>query len=380
MVKIPGMLMIGSASRGGGKTGFACSLINKFSSQCEIIGIKVTTIHDTAGGCPHGQSGCGVCTSLEGHYYITEETDNKADKDTCKMLAAGATRVFWIKALKTHLEEAATALLNIIGEDTVSVCESNSLRSVVEPDLFIMTESFPEKRKASAEAVSQYADRIVFFDGNKFDIDADDIKLVNRQWIVRMKATAIVMAGGASKRMGQDKSLLSVGDRPMIKYIIDRLQPNFNEIIISANDIEKYASLGVKIVSDEIADKGPLGGIASALKASANELNFVTACDIPEIDIALVRQMLRQGRDVDAVVPKTGSSRYEPLFAVYNKNALPSLEAALSSGNNRIIDALNQCTVRYIELADAQAIKNINTMDEYMEFVKSCTKTTGRGS
>jgi len=365
--------MVGAVGRGTGKTKFACSLISKFGSRCNIIGIKVTTIEDANSGCPRGESGCGVCSSLEGHYYITEETDSQADKDTCRMLASGASRVFWLRVLKTHLEEGTAALLDIIGDDAVSVCESNSLRRVVEPGLFVLVKSCDtENYKASAKDVAQYADRIVLFDGNEFDINLDEIELVDGVWVSKMKATAIIMAGGDSARMGQDKSMLLIRDKPMIKHIVDQLRPHFNQILISSSDTSKYSFLGVEIIPDRVADQGPLMGIASALKASANVLNFVIACDIPQVDMALVRMMLRQARGYDAVVPTTGPSQYEPLFAVYKKDILATIEDALSSGQRRIIDALSRCRVKYIDLSktDVQQLRNLNTMNDYREFVR----------
>lgn len=362
--------MIGAVDRNSGKTKFACSLITKFSSQCDIIGIKVTTIKKAGSGCPRGISDCDVCSSLEGHFYITEETNSQADKDTCRMLAAGAARVFWLRVLKKHLEEGITALFDIIGNNTVSVCESNSLRRVVEPGLFVMVKGSSEQNcKASAKDAAKYADRIVLFDGNGFDINDNDIELADSRWACKMQATAIILAGGDSARMGQDKNMLLIKGRPMIKHIVNQLRPHFNQILISADDISKYSFLGVEIIPDKVPGHGPLGGIASALKASANEINFVVACDIPRVDTALMKTLLREGRDFDAVVPRISPSKYEPLFAVYKKDALSALEAALLSGNNRIIDALGPCRVKYIDLTDTQQLKNLNTMKDYLEFV-----------
>ena len=70
----------------------------------------------------------------------------------------------------------------------------------------------------------------------------------------------------------------------------------------------------------------------------------------------------------DAVVPRIGRSRYKPLFAVYKKDTLAAIEAALLSGNNRIIEALSRCRVKYIDLTDAQQLKNLNTINDYWEF------------
>lgn len=370
MIQVPGMLMVGAVARGAGRTTLACSLIERFSSRSSITGIKVTTVKDPESGCPRGESECGVCSSLEGAYEIVEETDANGDKDTCRMLASGAGRVFWLRALKAHLEEGIAALLDIAGTDAVLVCESNSLRRVVEPGLFFMVESPGEKSyKASAEDVVQHADRIVLFDGNEFDIGVEEVELADGRWICKLKATAIIMAGGGSVRMGRDKSMLLVGGRPMIEHIVSQLRPHFDKILISSDDKSKYGFLGVDVISDEVSGRGPLGGIASGLKASANELNFVVACDIPEIDMALVRVMLGDCREFDTVVPRSGLSRYEPLFAVYKKGVLESIESALLSGDYRIMDAISNCRIKYIEVDNSELMKNLNTMEDYEEFV-----------
>ena len=97
MFKLDEMLMIGSAESNVGKTELACALLRKFSKSCNITGIKVTTIKDEDGRCPRGGEGCGVCSSLEGVYHITEELNRNSGKDTARLLAAGASRVFWLR-------------------------------------------------------------------------------------------------------------------------------------------------------------------------------------------------------------------------------------------------------------------------------------------
>lgn len=370
MIKIPGMLMVGAGDRNAGKTKFACSLIKKFGSRHNIIGIKVTAIEQVDSGCPRGGPGCGVCSSLKDNYCITEETDSRADKDTCRMLASGAARVFWLRVLKTHLKEGITALQNTIGDDVISVCESNSLRQVVEPGLFVMVKSREAKNyKASAKEVAEYADRIVSFDYERFDIDLDEIELVDNKWALKMDATAIIMAGGQSTRMGQDKTMLPVNGKPVIKHIFEQLRPHFSQILISSDDTSKYSFLGAEVVPDKVAGKGPLMGIASTLRVSENQVNFVIACDIPEVDISFVRRMVRESRGFDAVVPRTGPSQYEPLFAVYKKSSLAAIDKAIASGNYRIIEPFKDCKVNYIDSICVQQFENLNTMKDYREFI-----------
>jgi molybdopterin-guanine dinucleotide biosynthesis protein A len=156
----------------------------------------------------------------------------------------------------------------------------------------------------------------------------------------------------------------------MIKYILDKLTPHFEQVIVSADDASKYAFLGVPVVSDRVAGRGPLMGVASALAASASDVNFVIACDIPQFDMGLVRRMLRGCRDHDAVVPRSGGSQHEPLFAVYTKSALTAIEQALSSGKTRVMDGLSGCDVEYLDLAPDEQPKNINTIAAYRQFLE----------
>jgi molybdopterin-guanine dinucleotide biosynthesis protein A len=217
--------------------------------------------------------------------------------------------------------------------------------------------------------VEKYADRTVLFDDSDFDIDPDEIELIDGTWIHKMRATAIIMAGGRSRRMGQDKAVLEINGTTAINCIFEQLQPYFDQILISSNNVEKHSLPGVTVVPDEIADKGPLMGIASTLRVSRNDTNFVIACDIPEVDIDFVRQMIRESNGHDAVVPQTGQGRYEPLFAVYKKSILDEIDKAIASGKHRVIAPLENCNVRYLDLHGDMQLRNLNTMNDYCEFV-----------
>jgi len=372
-MNLDNILMIGSAGANVGKTELACALIRKFSRDRNIVGVKVTTIKAKDGQCPRGGEGCGVCSSLEGEFCITEETNSDSDKDTTRLLAAGASQVFWLRIMNTHLEEGLRALMDIIGHNTVSVCESNSLRQVVKPGLFLIVKGRDSRAwKSSAQQVKEYADRIVVCDGEGFDLDIDQIRLIDKKWVMEEKATAIIMAGGDSSRMGSDKSMLPVNGKPIIEIIAEQLRGHFEQILISTNEAEKLAFLGFEIVPDKVPGQGPLMGIASALEASSSELNFVVACDIPNIDLSCVRRMLAEavGSGADIIVPTTGDQRYEPLFAVYNKSALGAMNKILSSGGRKISDVFAMCEVRSVEFGDAQWLANLNTIAEYEEFRK----------
>jgi molybdopterin-guanine dinucleotide biosynthesis protein A len=371
MIKIDRMLMIGSTGVNVGKTELACALLRKLSRHHDITAIKVTAISDKDGQCPRGGEGCGVCSSLEGNFAITQETDRHSDKDTSRLLSAGASRVYWLRVLKTHLEEGASALVETVGTHTTCICESNSLRRVVEPGLFLLARRKSSKPwKESAQQVQRYADRIITVRESTFDLDLNRIELVNGRWKLREKAAAIILAGGGSRRMGTDKSMLPVSGRPLITGICEQLRDAFDRVLVSANDADKLAFLGLEIIPDRVPGQGPLMGIASALEASAYELNFVVACDIPHVELRYVRRMLSEAAETgaDIVVPITGEHQYEPLFAVYRKSALQAINKVLSSGGRKIADAFALCQVKVVEL-DTDLV-NLNTMAEYEKFEK----------
>jgi molybdopterin-guanine dinucleotide biosynthesis protein A len=169
-----------------------------------------------------------------------------------------------------------------------------------------------------------------------------------------------------------DKCMLLINGKSIIESICEQLYGHFDQILISASDLKKFAFLDLEIVPDKEPNQGPLMGIASALKASASELNFVTACDIPKIEIAYVRRMLKEAelRKADIVLPITSEGKHEPLFAVYRKSSLEVINKVLSSGGRKISDVFELCKVRTIEMSDEDWLVNLNTIDEYEEFKK----------
>ena len=369
MVRLENMLMIGSSGSNVGKTELACALLRRFAGRRRIVGVKVTTIASGERSCPRGGQGCGVCSSMEGEYRITEEADHGSGKDTERLLAAGADKVYWLRVLRTHLQEGLAALLETVGRDAVMICESNSLRQVVEPGLFLMVESTAGKPwKRSAELVRKHADRIVRSDGSRFDLDLERIQLAAARWLLTEDAAAIVLAGGRSTRMGTDKSMLPIGGRPMIEHICQQLRGTFTRVLVSANDAEKFAFLGLDVIPDRVPDQGPLMAVASTLEASDSELNLVVGCDVPRIELPIVRRMLAEAGEADMVIPVTRDGKQQPLFAVYRRGVRRSMDAALESGVRRFSDVYGLCKVRFIEFGDADRLVNLNTRADYEQF------------
>ena len=369
MIRLANMLMIGSSGSNVGKTELTCALLRRLGGDHRIIGVKATAIFAKDGSCPRGGQGCGVCSSMDAEWRITEETNRHSEKDTGRLLAAGADRVYWLRVMRTHLDQGLTALLETVGRDTALICESNSLRQVVEPGLFLMVDGSNHRSwKPSAQRVRQHADRIVLSDGTRFDLDLGRIQLAGTRWLLTEDATAIVLAGGHSRRMGADKSMLPIDGRPMIEHICRQLRGTFARVLISANDTEKFSFLGLEVIPDRMPDQGPLMAVASALGASQTALNLIVGCDIPHIRLPIARRMLAEAEDADIVIPVTRDGKDQPLFAVYRRSIGRHMDAALESGARRIADIYSLCRVRRIELGDAGWFANLNTVADYIAY------------
>ncbi len=161
-----------------------------------------------------------------------------------------------------------------------------------------------------------------------------------------LDAAAIVLAGGKSARMGQNKALVTVNEHKMIEGVVRELEKIFPEIIISANG-NTLADLGVRAVPDIFSGHGPLGGIHAGLKASGHHVNFVVACDMPFLDVGLAAYMVHAAPGHDAVVPKLGEY-YQPLFAVYTKGCIAAIESQLKRGHNRIVSFYSEVNIKFV--------------------------------
>lgn len=138
-----------------------------------MIALKVTTIQDKNGKCIHGGEGCGVCSNLKGNFEITEELNAGNNKDTSLLLAAGAEKVYWLKTLKNNISEGFNTFISQIPENALIVCESNSLRKVVNPGVFIMIKNSKDSQmKKSASEVIDQADITI---ENSFNNDFEKV-------------------------------------------------------------------------------------------------------------------------------------------------------------------------------------------------------------
>ncbi len=367
----PDILMIGAAARNVGKTEFACRLIQQSTGHRPVIGLKVTTVRERDGRCPRGGEGCGACSSLTEPFCITRETDSTGGKDTNRMLRAGADAVFWLRVFHENLKAGLAAVLKEIPPNAVVVMESNSARELLQPGLFLVVqEQGQETIKPTCATVLEHADRVFTFDGQDWSFQPDECIFSDGRWGIRESAAGIVLAGGKSRRMGTDKSLLELHGRPLIEHIVQQLQPNVSQLIIGANDPDKFTFLGHEVVTDEQPDCGPLMGILSCLTRCKSEHALVVGCDIPDLNLPFFRRLLREAVDVDVVMPRTSAGHLEPLFAVYSKSAIDPARAILERGGRRIIDLVDVAKIKYVTFPETGWYHNLNTPNDVDQYRK----------
>jgi len=183
--------------------------------------------------------------------------------------------------------------------------------------------------------------------------------------------TGVILAGGESRRMGSDKSLLPIDGARFIDHLYRSFAELFDEVLIVTNSPGLYADLPCRKVTDIYRAQGSLAGIHAGLEAASQPRIFVAACDMPLLNPTLVRRICAQARDHDVTIPRSHNG-HEPLHAVYAKSCLPSMTAELAAGRRRIVSFFPQVRVSelHAELwrdCDPQELsfRNINTPEEY---------------
>lgn len=184
-----------------------------------------------------------------------------------------------------------------------------------------------------------------------------------------LPATLLLLAGGASRRMGRPKALLPVADRTLAEWIAERLAPHFAHLLVAAREEAQLPpSLRPRLVRDLHLDAGPLAGVEAGLAASPFETLVVVACDMPRVTPALCRRLAAGAEGVDAAVPRVAGLP-QPACAAYRRSAAGPIAAALAEGRNRAIDALAELRVRWLDGEDAELFSNLNTPGDYRRFL-----------
>ena len=165
---------------------------------------------------------------------------------------------------------------------------------------------------------------------------------------------------------GVDKGLQPLRGKPMVQWVLERLAPQVDEILINANqNLEIYKAMGHRVVPDDIGGfAGPLAGLHAGMKAVAHELIVTVPCDSPFLPDDLVSRLKDSLGENDLAVAKTGDQPH-PVFALVRRHCMESLEAFLAQGGRKIDAWYASLDVVEVSFDDeAEAFRNINTREE----------------
>jgi molybdopterin-guanine dinucleotide biosynthesis protein A len=176
-----------------------------------------------------------------------------------------------------------------------------------------------------------------------------------------MQASGIILAGGRSSRMKYNKAFAKIGGRSSLRIIMDKFSTVFAETIIISNDPELYQGMADRIETDVFPGLGPVAGVHSGLYHASYEKVFVLGCDMPFIDMSLVKYMLEQLDNHQAVVPEL-SGFLQPLAAVYSRLCLPVFTRCLQEDKLklvRVFEELDALILKENELARFGKVEEI---------------------
>ncbi|MHC1737709.1 MAG: molybdenum cofactor guanylyltransferase [Ignavibacteriaceae bacterium] len=184
-----------------------------------------------------------------------------------------------------------------------------------------------------------------------------------------MNINGIILAGGYSSRMGQNKSLLKIGNRTIIEIIAEKMKPIFPEVLIITNNPDEYEFLKLEIHEDIYPHMGPLSGIHSGLVNSKAQSNFFVSCDSPCFTRESINFMIAKYTGAAAMAAR-GKDRSHYLFGIYSKECIPVLESSLKNNELRVsnfFDKMNgiEIPIEECESYSGNQFLNINTLEDY---------------
>jgi molybdopterin-guanine dinucleotide biosynthesis protein A len=182
------------------------------------------------------------------------------------------------------------------------------------------------------------------------------------------RITGLVLAGGRGSRLGGvDKGLVEWRGRPLVAHAIERLAPQVDRVLISANrNREPYEAFGHPVIADSLADyAGPLAGLQAGLAACTTPLLATVPCDAPGLPFDLVARLLAalEADNASVAVAQT-QGKFQPTFLLCRRELSAALDAWLAGDNRKVADWLRQMGAIAVPFADEAAFANFNTPED----------------
>lgn len=179
--------------------------------------------------------------------------------------------------------------------------------------------------------------------------------------------TGIVLAGGQSSRMGEDKGLMTFRNIPLVNIATERLAACCEEVFISVNQqqVEAYQSCG-NLIIDQHEQEGPLGGVLSVFEQIEGPL-LITAVDLPLLSETELKQLLAH-RSPESLVTAffdEQENRWEALVSLWEQGAYDQLQNYFFDGKRSVQGFLNEIHARKVKVAKSEAFANVNARRDW---------------
>ncbi|GFG70137.1 molybdenum cofactor guanylyltransferase [Mycolicibacter senuensis] len=183
------------------------------------------------------------------------------------------------------------------------------------------------------------------------------------------RLAGVVLAGGASRRMGRDKATLTVAGRfdgrTLIEHLASVVAQRCDPVFVVAAQGQDLPELPARVLRDEVPGLGPLPAVGLGLRAAARagaDRAFVCAVDMPSLTPALIGLLAGSHRAADVVLPRAGRDHY--LAAVYRTELAGTIDALVAGGERRMGALVDMVAVQRIELDDPAPLVNLNSPDD----------------
>jgi len=181
--------------------------------------------------------------------------------------------------------------------------------------------------------------------------------------------TGVVLAGGKSTRMGQDKALMEVDGKPLLLHAIEKLKPHVRELLV-IGEPRQYGHIWPDVMPDEIPGLGPLGGIVTAMGAARHDRLLVLAVDVPGVNAKLLERLTREmPENADALVPRH-EGNLEPLVAAYHRRCAGAFMDHITKSQLSMHGALADVRAAYLGINPGEdgwpedLFRNLNSPDD----------------
>ncbi|OGL59686.1 MAG: hypothetical protein A3J27_04190 [Candidatus Tectomicrobia bacterium RIFCSPLOWO2_12_FULL_69_37] len=187
----------------------------------------------------------------------------------------------------------------------------------------------------------------------------------------RFPFPAAILAGGRSQRMGRDKFLLPLGGEPVIRRVARLLGSVFSRVFVVAARARPFEELGFEAAEDLLPGNDSLGGLHAAVSRAGAPHVFVAGCDMPFLQLSLLRGLASRAAEADVVIPLR-EGYPEPLCAVYGRACEPAIRGRIEAGRLKMVGFHEEVRVVRVEEAEWRAwdpeglsFRNLNTPEDY---------------